>query len=74
LNRRYKYGKQWARPGVLGPSAPSGADEFLVADIRAGLTPADIVESKLLYLLRGAPVAGSHVRMGVPRVRGRVAG
>ncbi len=46
---------------------------MLIADTRAGLTPADMVESKLLILLRGAPVAGSHVRMGVPRVRGRAA-
>src|SRR5205085_12030325 len=74
LNRRCQHGKQLARPGVLGPSAPGESEELLIADTRAGLTPADVLESKLLYLLRGAPVAGSHVRMGAPRVRGRAAG
>ena len=43
----------------------SGAD-------RAGLTPSDMVERKLLYLLRGASVAGSHIHAASPRPRGRV--
>ncbi len=46
-------------------------DEVLVADVRAGLTPSDLVERKLMGLLHGAAVAGSHVRMAGLRVRGR---
>lgn len=47
---------------------PEEPEEVLIADIRAGLTPADMVECKLLHLLRGTAVAGSHVRMGKPEV------
>jgi hypothetical protein len=49
---------------------PEEPEEVLVADIRAGMTPTDMVERKLVYLLRGAAVAASHVRMGGPRGRG----
>ena len=42
-----------------------------MADARAGLTPRDMVERKLMRLLSGASVAGSHVRMFGLRVRGR---
>jgi hypothetical protein len=45
-------------------------EEVLIADVRSGLSPADMVERKLQDLLRGSPVAGSHVRMGGPRARG----
>jgi hypothetical protein len=34
-------------------------DEILVADARAGLSPADMVERKLLHMLEG-----SHARLG----------
>ena len=33
-----------------------GFDESLVADARAGLTPADMVERKLVSLLRSTPI------------------
>ena len=56
--------------GTREAGSPEEPEEVLVADVRAGLTPTDMVERKLLYLLRGAPVAGSHVRMGGPRGRG----
>lgn len=45
-------------------------EEVLIADARAGLTPTDMVERKLLSVLNGAPVAGSHVRMAGLRIRG----
>ena len=63
--------------GAAGGGAPLltvPAEEVLVTDARAGLTTADMVERKLQYLLRGASVAGSHVRMGGPRVRGSAPG
>lgn len=36
---------------TLRPALPGQLDEVLVADVRAGLTPADMVERKLLHLL-----------------------
>jgi hypothetical protein len=54
------------------PEVPGQPEEVLVADARAGLTPADMVERKLLSMLRGASVAGSHLGMGGPSVRGKV--
>jgi hypothetical protein len=47
------------------------ADESLVADARSALTPSDMVEQKLLHLLRGASVASCHIRMAGNRARGR---
>ena len=68
--------KRSHRHGTHGSTieAPGQAEEVLVTDARAGLTTADMVERKLQYLLRGASVAGSHVRMGGPRVRGYAKG
>ena len=54
------------------PPAPEEAEEVLVADARAGLTPADQVERKLVRGLRGAPVGISHMHTAVPGVRGRM--
>jgi hypothetical protein len=51
------------------PAAVEQQDEVLVADARAGLTPTDMVERKLMRLLHGASVAGSHLRMGGSRAR-----
>jgi hypothetical protein len=68
---------------VTGPLTPSGgprpplpeeAEEVLVADARAALTPADLVERKLVSGLNGAPVGISHMHTAVPGVRGRVRG
>ena len=58
------------------PAALEQPDEVLVADTRAGLTPTDMVERKLMYLLRGASVAANHVRRphGVLRNEETVAG
>ncbi len=59
-------------PSEAPGTAPGGGpDESLVADARAGLTPADMVERALHHRLRGGPVAGSHLRMGAARERGR---
>jgi hypothetical protein len=44
----------WAKPLVK----PEGPEEVLVADLRAGLTPSDMVERKLLYLSRGSAMTG----------------
>jgi hypothetical protein len=60
----------WLGKHLFTPEVPGQPEEVLVADARAGLTPADMVESKLLSLLHGASVVGSHLRMGGPGVRG----
>ena len=39
-----------------------GGDEFLVLDVRAKLTPADMVEQKLLALLGCGPAAAGRPR------------
>ncbi len=70
MNRRSRHEERAAHPRAPRPAVPAQPEEVLVADSRAGLTPSDMVERKLLYLLRGASVAGSHTRMPGPRVRG----
>jgi hypothetical protein len=67
LKRPYWHGRD-----LFSPEVPGQPEEVLIADARAGLTPADMVERKLLFLLRGASVAGSHLCMGGPSVRGKV--
>jgi hypothetical protein len=43
-----------------GPAAPPGpAEETLVADARAGLSPSQLVEQKLLAALKAHPVLAS---------------
>ncbi len=44
------------------PATFDQRDEALVADCRAELTPTDLVERRLVGLLRGVAVAGSHLR------------
>ncbi len=66
--------KHRARPTSPNAAPPAQPEEVLVADSRAGLTPSDMVERKLLYLLRGASVAGSHVHAASRRPRGSVPG
>jgi hypothetical protein len=57
---------------AVRPSAmPEPQYESLVTDVRAGLTPSDMVERKLMRLLRGAALVGSHIRMSANRIRGR---
>jgi len=58
-----------SHPEVLGPGALEPLEEVLVPDARAGLTPSDMVERKLLHLLRGSAVAGSQVRIEASRMR-----
>jgi hypothetical protein len=49
-----------------------GGEEVLVTDPRAALTPAQMVEQKLLSLLEGRPLPVSQVRVAlVPRDRAR---
>jgi hypothetical protein len=54
------------RPGQAGPpgTAAETAEESLVADTRAGLTPAQMVERKLAALLEAKPLLMSHVTSG----------
>jgi len=40
---------------------PIGNDEVLVVDSRAALRPAEMVERKLMTLLRGVPRPVSHI-------------
>jgi hypothetical protein len=52
---------------------PTGLDnvESLIVDLRGELTPAEMVERKLISLLKGRWVPLSHVRItGLPRHRG----
>jgi hypothetical protein len=74
LNRP-PWGVRYAAPSEApGAATRDEPDESLVVDARAGLTPSDVVESKLHYSLRGGSVAGSHVRMGPVRARGGTKG
>jgi hypothetical protein len=65
MKRPYRHGYSFT------PQVPGQPEEVLVPDARNGLTPADLVERKLLSMLRGASVAGSHLGMGRPSVRVR---
>jgi hypothetical protein len=56
----------------LGP--PDAAEESLVADPRAGLTPADLVEHKLRGGMNGAPVRFSQLFTGLRGARGPTRG
>jgi hypothetical protein len=58
---------QGARQPARPPEAP---EEVLVADDRAALTPAQLVEQKLVYLLKTHALPVSHVRTGA-RAPGR---
>ena len=49
------------------PRAGLGAEEKLVNDVRAGLTPSQMVERKLISLLRSTILPASHLQ--VSRVR-----
>jgi hypothetical protein len=46
---------------VLRP-APASAEEDLVADARAGVTPAEMVERKLASLLKSQPLPVSQLK------------
>jgi hypothetical protein len=55
------------RDPARGPDTPAApcpralADEALVVDARAELTPAQMVERKLLFLLKSQPIPVSHM-------------
>lgn len=55
----YSQRKQLHRFEARRPASLSGLDEVLIPDARAGLTPADMVERKVVHLLEG-----SHARLG----------
>jgi hypothetical protein len=55
-------------PPLFPPTAKP--DELLVVDSRAALTPAQMVERKLVSLLKGETLPVSHMRL-LPRPRGR---
>jgi hypothetical protein len=70
LKHSYRDGELEFQPDVVGPADLDPLEEALVPDARAGLTPTDMVERKLLHMLRGAAVAGSQLRMEASRMRG----
>jgi hypothetical protein len=47
--------------------APTGGEETLVPDRRAGLTPAQIVEQKLVALLKATPLPVSQMQSSLRR-------
>jgi hypothetical protein len=48
-----------------------GTEEALVEDVRAGLTPSEMVERKLVSLLKSNPLPVSHLKAGARIVRAR---
>jgi len=70
LSRQQRVARYVSPTEAPGVAPLGGPDESLVLDARAALTSADQIERQLQYRLRGAPVAGSHVRMGPSRARG----
>ena len=75
--RKYPLKRQQKPPGEVAPGMiskwPSSAEteEVLVADVRARLTPADMVDRKFETLLTRHPRAARRLRMDVPRDRAR---
>ena len=53
LRFRSRQSEQRIYPEARGAPPPEGRDDMLIPDDRAGLTPADMVERKLLSLLHG---------------------
>jgi len=53
------------------PVAPETQEEALVADSRASLTPAQMVERKLVSLLKSNPLPVSHLKTGARSLRSR---
>ncbi len=63
-----------AKPGVaeeVPGAAPEALEEALVEDVRAGLTPSQMVERKLVSLLKSNPLPVSHLMAGQRMVRAR---
>jgi hypothetical protein len=65
-----------AAPQRAGPELPefnqeTHAEESLIVDVRGELTPAQMVERKLMTLLRGRGLLASHIQMsGLLKDRG----
>jgi hypothetical protein len=57
-------------PANLTAAVPV-AEEALVSDARAGLTPAQMVERKLVDMLRSTPLPLSRLQAGVARRPGQ---
>ena len=54
-----------------GADSPLAAEESLILDARGELSPAQMVETKLMSLLRGRGSLVSHIQMaGLPKGRG----
>jgi hypothetical protein len=67
LNNHHQPVQHFAHRLALNLSASGAPEEVLVADARARLTPADMVERKLGDLLNRNPSAAGHLRMDVLR-------
>lgn len=48
-------------------NATTGREEVMVADVRAGLTPAQMVERRLASLLKATPLPLSRLQTTTPR-------
>ena len=70
-SRQQRTGPFGYRPGPE-PSAAGPPEETLIADARARLTPADMVECKLRALLITSSLPVSSRQVGVPRDHGRI--
>jgi hypothetical protein len=58
-------------PALLHEPRPGAAEESLILDARGELTPAQMVEKKLLSLLGGKGLLASHIQMaGLLKGRG----
>lgn len=66
MNCVYGDRKHITPPETLRPAAPGQPDEVLIADARAGLTPSDMVDRKLLYMLRSPGGTRGQMRLGGP--------
>jgi hypothetical protein len=56
---------------AVSPSGPAIAEERLVADDRAGLSPSEMVERKLRTLLKEGPLPVSQISVGRRLIRSR---
>jgi hypothetical protein len=67
LNKPGRHVEQLSGPEGSKPADRAEPEEFLIADRRAGLTLADMVEQKLRALLHGAPLRSGHLRLDLHR-------
>jgi hypothetical protein len=71
LNSRHLPLGPFACPPAPERFPPAALEEVLVADARAYLTPADMLERKFLYRLNGSAPGGRPLRTVVPGEYGR---